>query len=119
MTRPDIDRLEAGRECFVIAKDERWLRISATVVVPDPFLADGFEAGYVWDKNLVSVGNKQMRKAKKDGWYEHGQNCAEYLELTYGSAPRPEPKPKPKPRRPATRLFVGRPGPGGDLDWMR
>ena len=37
---------------------------------------------------MVSVGNKQVRKAKKDSWYEHGQNCAEYLELTFGSDPK-------------------------------
>jgi hypothetical protein len=34
---------------------------------------------------MVSVGNKQVRKPKKDGWYEHGQNCAEYLEANFGS----------------------------------
>jgi hypothetical protein len=30
---------------------------------------------------MASVGSKQMRKPKKDGWFEHGMNCAEYLEL--------------------------------------
>jgi len=34
---------------------------------------------------MVSVGSKQMRKPKKDGWFEHGMNCLEYLELTYGA----------------------------------
>ena len=82
-------RTAGGDECFVVAKNERWLRLSAEQVVQDRFLADGFEAGYVWDPHLVSVGNKQLRKPKKDGWYEHGQNCAEYLELTFGSDPAP------------------------------
>jgi hypothetical protein len=34
---------------------------------------------------MVSVGNKQIRKPKKDGWFEHGMNCTEYLELTFGA----------------------------------
>jgi hypothetical protein len=61
-----------------------WFTISEKATVPDKFLADGFEAGYVWDEHTVSVGNKQVRRPKKDGWYEHGQNCAEYLELNFG-----------------------------------
>lgn len=62
----------------------RWLRISAQAVTPHTFLADGLEAGYVWDQHMVSVGNKAVRKPKKDGWYEHGQNCLEYLEHNFG-----------------------------------
>jgi hypothetical protein len=71
---------------------ERWLTISERATTPDRFLADGFEAGYVWDEHLVSVGNKQVRKPKKDGWYEHGQNCAEYLELNFGAEPPAPPR---------------------------
>jgi len=85
-------------EAFVINSDpDRWLTISEKATVPDRFLADGFEAGYVWDEHMVSVGNKQVRKPKKDGWYEHGQNCAEYLELNFGSVAR---TPEPPPSRP-------------------
>lgn len=64
---------------------ERWLRVSATDVVQDQFVADGFEAGYVWSPHMVSVGRKQVRMPLKDGWYEHGMNCAEYLELNFGT----------------------------------
>lgn len=92
MRRRSADRQEA----FVInAEPERWLTVSEHGTTLDRFLADGFEAGYVWDEHMVSVGNKQVRKPKKDGWYEHGQNCAEYLELNFGSAP-----PKPPARAP-------------------
>lgn len=85
MRRRAADRQEA----FVVNRDgEQWLRISETSTVTDRFLADGFEAGYVWDEHLVSVNNKPMRKPKKDGWFEHGQNCAEYLELNFGSTPK-------------------------------
>jgi hypothetical protein len=50
----------------------------------------------------VSEGSKQYRKAKKDGWYEHGQNAKEYLELNFGSAP-------PKPRDEEPELLPYRP----------
>lgn len=84
MRQRTADRAEA----FAINNDpDRWLTISEQSTVPDRFLADGFEAGYVWDEHMVSVGNKQVRKPKKDGWYEHGQNCAEYLELNFGDEP--------------------------------
>lgn len=72
---------------------ENWLRVSREAVVQDRFLADGFEAGYVWDEHTVSVANKQVRRPKKDGWYEHGQNCAEYLELNFGGALPPKKEP--------------------------
>lgn len=62
----------------------RWVRISATQTVHHTFLADGCQAGYVWDAHTISVGNKEIRRPKKDGWYEHGQNCLEYLEHNFG-----------------------------------
>ena len=92
-------RTAGGDECFVVARDERWLRLSSHQVVQDRFLADGFEAGYVWDVHLVSVGNKQVRRPKKDGWYEHGQNCSKYLELTFGSDPAPPKRHRKPPQR--------------------
>jgi hypothetical protein len=83
MRRRSADRQEA----FAINSDpERWLTISESSTELDGFLADGFEAGYVWDEHMVSVGNKQVRKPKADGWYEHGQVCTQYLELNFGSA---------------------------------
>lgn len=85
MRKRSADRQEA----FVVNADpDRWLTISAQSTVSDRFLADGYEAGYVWDEHMVSIGNKQVRRPKKDGWYEHGQNCAEYLELNFGGRPR-------------------------------
>lgn len=95
MRRRTADRQEA----FVVSNADRWLRISEQATVADRFLADGFEAGYVWDEHFVSVGNKPVRKPKKDGWYEHGQNCAEYLELNFGiGAAEPEAVPVPQYR---------------------
>ena len=64
--------------------DTRWVRVSATAVTPHTFLADGCEAGYVWDEHVISVANKPMRRPKKDGWFEHGQNSLEYIEHNFG-----------------------------------
>lgn len=80
-------RASDGSESFLVSHSDRWLRVSTQATIVDRFLADGFEAGYVWDEHVVSVGNKPMRKPKKDGWYEHGQNCAEYLEANFGAVP--------------------------------
>ena len=76
-------RRSAKGEAFGL-DDTRWVRISATAVTPHQFLADGCEAGYVWDPHVISVSGKPMRRPKKDGWYEHGQNCLEYLEHNFG-----------------------------------
>lgn len=73
-----------GGEALAVHNGPTWKRVSAQAAVDDRFLADGFEAGYVWDEHLVSVGNKQVRKPKKDGWFEHGMNVAEYLEVNFG-----------------------------------
>lgn len=101
----DLMRKRAAnrQEALVVSNSERWLRISAQATLVDRFLADGFEAGYVWDEHMVSVGNKQVRKPKKDGWYEHGMNCAEYLELNFGSEARKLPAAVPTPYRPTSR----------------
>jgi len=88
--------------------DTQWLRISAESVLEYRFVANAFEAGYVWDTHMVSVGSKQMRKPKKDGWFEHGMNCCEYLELQFGSAPPP---PEPEEKLPP---YVPRSVSGGD-----
>ena len=106
-------RQRAGNreEAFVVNSDpDRWITISEKSTASDRFLADGFEAGYVWDEHMVSVNNKQVRKPKKDGWYEHGQNCAEYLELNFGMAlPKKKPKPDMAPSQPMPR--------GGPMAW--
>ncbi len=76
------ERSPAG-ESFGVS-DTRWLRLSANSQVPHRFVADALEAGYVWDEHVISVANKPMRRPRKDGWYEHGMNCLEYLEHNFG-----------------------------------
>ena len=76
-------RRTATGEAFGI-DDTRWLVVSSRRgVLPEKFYADGCEVGYVWAPHLVSVNNKPMRQPTKDGWFEHGQNCAEYLQLNF------------------------------------
>lgn len=49
-------------------------------------LIDGFEAGYVYDdRRTVNAQLPNVRKAKKDGYYDHEQNTVEYAVLTYGN----------------------------------
>jgi PBSX family phage terminase large subunit len=76
------ERSPAG-ESFGV-DNSRWLRISASSMTPHRFVADALEAGYVWDEHVISVANKPMRRPRKDGWYEHGMNCLEYLEHNFG-----------------------------------
>lgn len=73
-------------EAFLVESDpDRWQLVDLAGARHEPFLVDALEAGYVWDEHMVSVGNKQIRKPKKDGWFEHGMNATEYLELTFGA----------------------------------
>ena len=105
MRKRTADREEA----FVVSDSDRWLRVSADQVVIDHFVADAFEAGYVWDVHMVSVNNKPMRRPKKDGWYEHGMNCCEYLEANFSQSVKPK---APQP------VYYGPPPPrGGAMPW--
>jgi hypothetical protein len=79
-------RTPVGEAFGVEANPERWLLVSATDVRPWAFVADGLEAGVVWDELMVSVGSKRMRRVKADGWYEHGHCCLTYLEHNFGGA---------------------------------
>jgi hypothetical protein len=97
-------------EKFLISNSDRWIRVSTDGVKPDRVYVDGCEAGYVWSPHFTSVGNKQVRVPKKDGWYEHAQNCAEYLEINFGATPRTH-KRDDAPARLATYA-------GGPLSWM-
>jgi hypothetical protein len=73
-------------EAFAVSSDpDHWQLVDQNGPKHEPFLADALEAGYVWDEHMVSVGNKQIRKPKKDGWFEHGMNALEYLELAFGA----------------------------------
>lgn len=77
-------RAADGSEALAVqVAPERWLQVSPRSTTTHRFVADGFEAGYVWDPHVISVAHKPMRRPKKDGWYEHGMNCVEYLEVNF------------------------------------
>ena len=81
-----LRRSVLGDEAFSITADpSRFLVIAVDGVREENVLADGCEAGYVWDPLPVSVGSKQVRRPKKDDWYDHFQNILEYLELNFGA----------------------------------
>lgn len=80
-------RSPSGGEGFTV-DPVRQVIVTATGIRSSKFMTDGLEAGYVWDPHPRSVGNKMVRVPLKDGWYEHGQNCLEYIELNFGGATR-------------------------------
>lgn len=50
-------------------------------------LIDGFEAGYTWDdKSTTNTLTPNVRRPRKDGYYDHLQNCVEYLALAFCGA---------------------------------
>jgi len=91
--------------------DARWLLVSSRRGVSKwAFYADGCESGYVWDAHMISVNHKPMRHPQKDGWYEHAQNGAEYLQLNFS----------PRRQRPtvASEPPASGPRPMGPGSWM-
>jgi len=77
---------------------------------PPPVLVDGFEAGYVWDiKSTAGTTNPNTRRPLKDGYYDHAQNCVEYIVLTFGPGAGVKPTPP---------VHEFRPIPSGPGSWM-
>jgi hypothetical protein len=97
-------RTPSGEAYGINDDPSMWLLVRADGRPPSTwhFLVDGNEAGYVWNEHMVSQGSKQFRVPKKDGWYEHGQNCQEYLELNFGSEIAKPKEPEPAPYRPVS-----------------
>lgn len=63
---------------FLVNSDEsRWLMASLAVVKRTKLFVDACEGSYVWDENLVSVGNKKVRQPKVNQWLEGQQRCLE------------------------------------------
>jgi hypothetical protein len=51
-------------------------------------IADGFEAGYVYDDRAILTGSRlpNFRRPRKDGTYDHLQNTIEYFQLNYSGS---------------------------------
>jgi hypothetical protein len=102
----------AGEEMLRVSDNpEHWIRISEHGASTHRMVASAFESGYVWDEHMVSVGSKQMRKPKKDGWHEHPMNVVEYLEANFGGGAG-----KKKAQAPAFTAHTPPRG-GGALGW--
>lgn len=71
-------------EGFIISDDpSRWLMTSTAVTKETKLMIDGCEGSYIWDENLVSVGNKKVRQPKVDQWLEGLQRCLENIVLNF------------------------------------
>lgn len=67
---------------FLVHDDEsRWLMASLAKVKQTKLFVDACEGSYVWDENLVSVGNKKVRQPKVNQWLEGQQRCLENIIL--------------------------------------
>ena len=113
-----LRRTASGEQAFRISDDPgHWVIVSADGPQEGQFfLADGCEAGYVWDPIAVSVGSKKVNRPRKDGWYEHAQNNLEYLELNFGAD---RPTREAEDRRAKVHLFpYWPPPPSGPPGWM-
>ena len=96
----EMRRRTSASEAFGV-DDTRWLVVSSRRgVLPEKFLADGLEVGYVWSPLTVSVNNKPMRQPKADGWYDHGQVCLQYLQHNFSPRRMTRPIGDPPPAGP-------------------
>lgn len=71
-------RQVAGQEAFLVDR-ERWIMVGLGEERFDNFFIDGLEAGYVLEddaRHSSRLGTYYV--PKKDGFYEHPQNCFEY-----------------------------------------
>ena len=59
---------------------------------------EGGGAGDVWDsKSTRSATNPNTRRPLKDGYYDHGQDCVEYIALLFGPVSPGKKRTKPTP----------------------
>jgi hypothetical protein len=67
-----------GQEAFAV-DPERWVLVALGEEKRDSFFIDGLEAGYVLEDEPRHSGKLgSFYVPKKDGWFEHPQNCFEY-----------------------------------------
>lgn len=73
-------RRQVQQEEAFLVDPERWALVELGSEKADTWFVDGLEAGYVFeDKPRFSATLGTYSLAKKDGFFEHGQNCLEYL----------------------------------------
>ena len=79
------------KSAFAVAP--RFVVVTGAGTSSPSVLVDGFEAGYVWaESQATGSSTPNTRRPLKDGYYDHAQNCLEYIVLAFG--PTAERKPK-------------------------
>jgi len=79
-----MKRLMGSEQGFLVNADEsRWLMASHSKIKQTKLFVDGLEGSYVWDENLVSVGNKKVRQPKVNQWLEGLQRDLENIVLNF------------------------------------
>lgn len=79
-----MKRRMGATEGFAVNADEaRWIMVSQAVTKQTKLFTDGLEGSYVWDDNLVSVGNKKVRQPKVNQWLEGQQRGLENIILNF------------------------------------
>lgn len=79
-----MKRRMGNSQGFLVNDDEsRWLMASQSVIKRTKLFVDGLEGSYVWDENLVSVGNKKVRQPKVNQWLEGTQRGLENIVLNF------------------------------------
>ncbi len=84
-------RLTATGAAFAVAP--RFVVVTGKGTMSPSVLVDGFDAGYVWaESKATSTSTPNTRRPLKDGYYDHAQNCLEYIVLAFGSTAERRPK---------------------------
>jgi hypothetical protein len=79
-------RLTRTGPAFYVDPD-RWLLLASDGPRFSTHFVDALEAGYVWDDRVYTTSlSPNTRRPRKDGFYDHGMNCLEYVVLAYGPA---------------------------------
>lgn len=62
------------------------------IATEEPILTRGFTAGYVWPAPVLDHNRTRVPPLlpKKDGFFDHTQNCVEYLLCEFGNVPGTE-----------------------------
>ena len=77
-------RVAGGEEEIGVNDDpSRFLIIDSDGERQSPFVHHAFEAGAVWDENLVSVANKELRQLHEDDKFANAMHCLENIELNF------------------------------------
>lgn len=113
-------RTLAREEAFGINADRsRWLSMAADGTLTEkPFLAFGFEGGYVWSDHWVSVGNKTVRQPHDDDEYANAMRAVEHLVLNFCAGQLSESEREQRARQQRERYAESSGLSEGPLGWM-